>query len=235
LKLCPTIDSLYGKEWFTANKLTLNLEKTNTIQLKKINTPQYDLSVGYNEKNLKESVNTKCLGLQIDNHLNWKNHIDQMVPKLSGACYAIRSMFLVSNTDTLKSVYFAYFDSIIKYGIIFWGNSSSSKNIFTLQRKVVRIMAGVKPRISYRTLFKRLEFLPLPFEYIFPLTNFIVNNQKLFQANSTVHSVNTRNKHQLHRPIANLSGFQKSAFYAGIKIFNSLPTSLTNLMNKKQH
>jgi hypothetical protein len=37
------------------------------------------------ECNYLQSVNTKFLGLQIDNHLNWKNHIDQMVPKLSGA------------------------------------------------------------------------------------------------------------------------------------------------------
>jgi hypothetical protein len=38
---------------------------------------------------IKESVNTKFLGLQIDNHLNWKYHIDQIVPKLSGACYTV--------------------------------------------------------------------------------------------------------------------------------------------------
>jgi hypothetical protein len=30
---------------------------------------------------IEESANTKFLGLQIDNHLNWKNHIDQMIPK----------------------------------------------------------------------------------------------------------------------------------------------------------
>jgi hypothetical protein len=118
----------------------------------------------------------------------------------------------VSNTVTLKAIYFAYFHCIMKYGIIFWGNSSSSKNLFTLQKKVIRIIAGVKPRHSCRNLFKGLEILPLPCEYIFSLMNFIVNNQKLFQTNSAVHSVNTRNKHQLHRPIANLSCFQKSAF-----------------------
>jgi hypothetical protein len=39
---------------------------------------------------------------------------------LSGACYAVRSMLHVNNTDTLKSVYFAYFHSVIKYRIIFW-------------------------------------------------------------------------------------------------------------------
>jgi hypothetical protein len=36
-----------------------------------------------------ESVNTKFLGLHIDNHLNWKNYIDQIFQKLSGAYYAI--------------------------------------------------------------------------------------------------------------------------------------------------
>jgi hypothetical protein len=65
--------------------------------------------------------------------------------------------------------------------------------------------------------------------YIFSLVNFIVNNQEYFQNNSAIHSVNTRNKNQLYRPIANLSCFQKSAYYAGIKIFDSLPS----LVNKK--
>jgi hypothetical protein len=63
--------------------------------------------------------------------------------------------------------------------------------------------------------------------------NFIVNNQKHFQTNSAIHSVNTRNKNHLHRLVANLSCFQKNAYYAGIKICNSLPSSLTSLANKK--
>jgi hypothetical protein len=32
----------------------------------------------------------------------------KLVPKLSGACYAVRSLLHISNTDTLKSIYFAY-------------------------------------------------------------------------------------------------------------------------------
>jgi hypothetical protein len=61
----------------------------------------------------------------------------------------------------------------------------------------------------------------------------MTDNQEHFQTNFAVHSVNTRNKNQLHRPIANLSCFQNSAYYAGINIFNSLPSSLTSLVNKK--
>jgi hypothetical protein len=106
-------------KWFSADKLPLNLDKTNIIFITK--NVQYPLNFGYNEKYLyiEEAVKTKFLLLQIGNHLKWKNHIDWLVPKLSRACYAVRSMLHVSNTDTLKIIHFAYFHSLMKYGIIF--------------------------------------------------------------------------------------------------------------------
>ena len=50
---------------------------------------------------------------------------------------------------------------------------------------------------------------------------------------SSVHNINTRNKHHLHRQVANVSCFQKGASYSGIRIFNSLPQSITNPKNEK--
>jgi IS1 family transposase len=139
----------------------------------------------------------------------------------------------ISSTDTLKSIYFVYFHSIMKYGIIFRGNSPNSKLIFTFQKRTVRIIAGVKSRTSCRNLFMSLESLPLPCEYIFTLMNSDVSNQEHFQTNSAIHSVNIKNRDHLHRPTANLSCFQKSVYYADIKIFNSLSSNLRSLMNKK--
>jgi hypothetical protein len=83
---------------------------------------------------------------------------------------------------------------------------------------------------SCRNLFMSLEILPLPCEHIFILMNFVVNNQDHFQTNSAIHSVNTMNRGHLHRPTASLSLFKKSAYHAGIKIFNSLPSNLRSLM-----
>jgi hypothetical protein len=142
-------------------------------------------------------------------------------------------MFHISNINTLKSIYFAYFYSIIPYGIIFWENSSNSRKIFTLQKKITRIMVGAHPRTPCRNLFKKNQRFCLFHANIFSLMNFFVNNQENFQINSSVHSINTRNKHRLHIPIANLSCFQKSAFYSSIRIFSSLPYSVTNLKNEK--
>jgi len=67
-------------------------------------------------------VDTKYLGLEI-NHLNWKNSIDQMIIKLSGAFYAIRLMFHIALL-TPKSIYFTKFNGL-----------SNSEKIFALHKE----------------------------------------------------------------------------------------------------
>jgi hypothetical protein len=42
-------------------------------------------------------------------------------------------------------------------------------------------------------------------------------------------------QHHLHRPIANLSCFQKSAFYSSIRIFNILPCNIKYLKNERHN
>jgi hypothetical protein len=154
-----------------------------------------------------------------------------LVPKLRTSCYAVRSISHISNIDILKSIYFAFFHSLMKYQIIFWGNSSESKKVFTLQKKTVTLMTSVKSCISCRDLFKRLEIFTLPCENIFSPQ--ITNN--IFRPLQTYTVLTTRHKHYLHKPNANLSCSQKSAHYAGSKIFNNLPSDFKSLMMRKHN
>jgi hypothetical protein len=54
---------------------------------------RYPLNIRYNTKYIEEAVNSEFLGLKIDNHLKCESHIDQLVSRLSVACYAVRFMF----------------------------------------------------------------------------------------------------------------------------------------------
>jgi hypothetical protein len=56
----------HKSKWFTLNKLVLNLDKTNIMKFITNKSPQYDLNVGYNEKYIEESINTRFLVPQID-------------------------------------------------------------------------------------------------------------------------------------------------------------------------
>jgi uncharacterized membrane protein len=43
-----------------------------------------------------------------------------------------------------QSIYCAYLQSVIQYGIVLWSDSSNSKRMFASQKKAVGIMAGAK-------------------------------------------------------------------------------------------
>jgi hypothetical protein len=73
--------------------------------------------------------------VQIDNHLNWKCRIDWIFQKLSASGFVIRQLFYVQNLKTLQMAYFAYCNSITRYGIIFWGNATNNCNVLKLQKK----------------------------------------------------------------------------------------------------
>ena len=72
--------------------------------------------------------------------------MNKYIPTLDGAFYVIRSMVHISSINTLKSVHYAHFHSLIKYGIIVWGVSFNSGKIFTLQKQILIITVSAKPR-----------------------------------------------------------------------------------------
>jgi len=96
-------------------------------------------------------------------------------------------------------------------------------------------MVGAHPRTSCRRLFKKLEILIVPSRYIHSLMSFSIENQEIFQTNSSVHNINTRNKHHFHRPVANLSCLQKGASYCGIRIFITVYHEILQILRMKRH
>jgi len=63
------------------------------------------------------------------------------------------------------------------------------------KRKLSRLTAGAQPRTSCSSLFTQLEILPVPCLHILSLMKCIIDNQDIFQINSSIHNINTRNKH----------------------------------------
>jgi hypothetical protein len=73
------------------------------------NKTSINFNIGYDDKTIEEVLTAKFLGLQFDNNLNWKEYIEYITPKLSSACFAIRTVKPLLKVDTLKLVFFAYF------------------------------------------------------------------------------------------------------------------------------
>ena len=62
------------------------------------------LHISYKGKYIEDPVNTKYLGLLIVNNLNFKNHIELMIRKLTGAYYAIMLVVHIRNINNLTQI-----------------------------------------------------------------------------------------------------------------------------------
>jgi len=73
------------------------------------NIHEINIKISCDNKLIKETQNTKFLGLAVDSSLSWKSHIDQMMTNLSRACYAVRCVQHFMSQDTLRTISFHIF------------------------------------------------------------------------------------------------------------------------------
>jgi hypothetical protein len=97
-------------------------------------------------------METRFLGLIIDDTLSWKQHTKQIVNKIAIACYALRNIKHIVSIETLRLIYFAQIHSVMSYGIIFWCGSISAHKVFIMQ---------TKPRDSCRKIFEMMRIMTL--------------------------------------------------------------------------
>lgn len=185
-------------------------------------TPQY---INLNNKIINFSPQTKFLGLYIDEFLNWSYQIEHLCKKLNQVSYFIRVLSTYVEKNTLKTVYFACFQSLLRYGIIFWGRCTTVERVFTIQKRMVRVLCNKKYKDTCRGLFKSNELLTVAGIYIYELLIFMFKNRTKFEYLKSKSSRSLDYIYPRHR----LMSYEKSCFYSCIKCFNKLPYSIKSL------
>jgi hypothetical protein len=163
--------------------------------------------VGNNSKPVlfanENTSNMKFLGLVITNSLSWKNRITHLTSKLCKACYVLRCIWIFMSQDTLKSVSYSYFHSLISSGIIFWGNSSVFLS-FDFKRGQLESLLGQDQGIPVEDCLRYWGYYLYGLLYIQCPSLFVVNNKNLFHVNSEIHGFNTRQNFNLHQVISDV-------------------------------
>ena len=149
--------------WLNANRISLNLEKTELVifkhQRKNLDSP---IKIKHNRKRLYPSKSVKYLGIKIDKNLNWKQHIHDIAIKLNRANALLFTIRNYVNKHILRTIYFAIFDSHINYANLIWGQNLHAVNrIDILQKKTLRIMNFQSKDPHSSPLFKSNHILKL--------------------------------------------------------------------------
>ena len=245
LKWCIEQDLVTVSDWFKANRLTLNLEKTVYIFFGN-NKNKIKPNLKINNTTLKPVDHSKFLGMWIDENLNWNAHINKLINKIKRNMHLLwvpRNLF---NERTLKLIYHAHIQSHIDYGLILWGTMTTKDNlnrIQMLQNKCVELISKDK---NIDTKFKNLKIYKIP-ELIklqeikigYRLVNKQLPNKIIQQLQSDsnkkslakIHPYNTRGKNIPNLPKVTRTSYINSYLYQSIKQFMLLPLDLRNMPN----
>lgn len=130
------INNTIGKliQWLDTNNLKINLNKSVYINFNKCNNSKYNIKL--NISKIKEVAQTKFLGVIIDENINWKEHVDNVSKRINKFVYALKQVKNVTNLKTAIITYRAYVESLLRYGLIIWGNSTDMHRAFVAQKKV---------------------------------------------------------------------------------------------------
>jgi len=253
------IDKLYNDanieldkvaNYFLANKLTLNTDKTKFMTFlpkkgrKQLTNDKLTLNIGPDKL---ERVGTNCphtsfkfLGLYIDDQLSWDDHIQHLRKKLSSSNYALSKVKNIFPTSICKLIYNSTFSPFISYGCLAWTKTKNKnlKLLQNLQKRAVRHIINSKRLSHSEPIFAKLGILKISDQITLESAKFVneirlglqpVSISKMFQFLSTQDTRLTRqvtNNHLLIRKHS-ISPITQIAI-----IWNNLENGIRNLKSR---
>ena len=228
-------------DWFKANKLSLNISKTKYIifSSRKIKIAKNQIVIKLNENPLERVESTKFLGVYVDKHLLWKEHIkivESKIAKTIGLLYKVKYLL---NRKAMMTIYNSLFLSYINYCNIIWGNNYKTylNKILRYQKSFLRIITSSDYRAHTLEYFKQYKLLNI-FELIkYNTAQFVycwikrINEfskifSNFYNVNTDIHSHNTRQKEDIH-PIKFKSNVGKySLKYQGAIVWNKIESDI---------
>ena len=236
-------------DWFRANKLSLNISKTNYVLFKDKSCNTIDDSDGnlqFGSETIERKSHVKFLGLDIDEDLSFKVHANQVISKLSSSLYLMNSVKRYLPLDVRLNLYYSFFLSHISYGILIWGPLITNwhlNRIVLQQKKAVRNVKNVAYNAHTDPIFLELDVLKIDklieLELLKLMYKVFSNKiaqpiSKLFPPSNTWHNYDTRHKNdpQFDQRRHNAS-ISKSFLCKGPTLWTHIDNILKNSLNLK--
>ena len=227
--------------WLSANKLTLNLTKTEFMLVasrQKLSTFPEIPSFSINDHPVKQVSSTKSLGVHIDQNMNWECHIQNICKKIASGLGAIKRIRHLIPFNILINVYDSQVQSHFNYCSVVWGNSGSglSEKLQKLQNPAARILMCANYDSNIDELFRALGWRKLKYQRLesvtvmmhkslYGMTPEYLSSRFVFRNDVASYRLrNTENKLALPQPRINY--LMKSFSYSGAGLCNNLSSDL---------
>ena len=235
--------------WLRNNKLFLNTDKTKIMLVgtgAKLNHVQCDsFSVKIDECELENVVKYKCLGVLVDNELNWHKHVNNVIQKVFCKIALLRRLKPYLDVDTLNVLYKALVQPHFDYCSVAWYGrfKEDCVKLDVIQKRCARIILSADYYTPSESMFSELGWERLSdrnqyfkalmmFKSLHSLApQYLTRKFKYVRDN---HNCNTRQAAagQLALPPLNhgndIECFKSSFSYSGVKLWNGIDSTVRN-------
>ena len=227
------------KYWLEANKLSLNIAKTEFMIIgsrQRMHAHSNEnINIDLDGNVIKQVDKAKSLGLIIDKNLSWSNHIDMKCKKISSAIGALMRIRHFISMQTAIEIYNAIIQPHFDYCSPVWEefNATLREKMQKLQNRAARVITKSSYDASSSILLEKLHWDNLSlrrkkhnsilmYKTINKLTPEYLQN--LFSFRST--NYNLRNAEmKLNLPKPRTEYLKRSFCYSGARLWNTLPHS----------
>jgi len=232
------------QNWLYSNRLKINIDKTKYMIFKQKNKNVGQIDVTINNLRIEEVKQIKYLGLIIDNSLNWSQHVQHVINKITPMLPIIYRCRDYLTNKSKNNLYNAFFLSHLRYLIPIWGTCGKTlfSSIINIQNKILKILFNYNRLSNTDALYidlgdPRVNTI-LELDQIKLMYRIIHKDQKsniniLF--NNDVHSYTTRSQNNIYcynlgtRTNIGLN----DPLYQASKIYNTLPENIRNFKKFK--
>ena len=226
---------IHISEWLKINKLSLNIKKTQFLIFSSKNSAIPKIELKIDGHKIEQTFTTKFLGVIIDSQLSWISHINYICGKIAKGIGIILKARKLFDRETLITLYYSFIYPYLQYCNHVWGNTYITylQKLYILQKRIVRIIAGVKPREPSAPIFEDLKILSIFDINIYVIGKFmfeVYHHESLkvfvlmFKANSDVHNHSTRQAGHFHLPLPKKMIGKSNVSYRGALIWNKIMT-----------
>ena len=152
-------DLLSIQDWFYANKLTLNLSKTVYLFFEHKGHTKMDLDLTLNGVTILRKRQTKFLGVWVDDQLNWKHHMQNLITRISSQMGLVKRGKNLPSSHAKKILYFGQIQSLITYGMSIWGTLASKTDLKRIQTVQNNCLRCIEPKMCLIDSHKKHKIL----------------------------------------------------------------------------
>ena len=241
IQLCLNEDLTNVFNWLQANKLTLNMTKTEFMLIgsrQRLGTLKASPTIRMNITQVSQVTSTKSLGVIIDDRLDWHSHIEKLTKKIASGIGCLKRVRHLIPASTLHLLYQALVKPQFDYCDIVWGSCGITlrDKLQKLQIRAARVLTfssydadatKLLEFLSWKNLTSQQEIhrVTMVFKCLHGLAPEYLNS-KFRWRNSAYDLRDSENK--LNVPLPRTNYYRKSFSYSGATLWNSLPCDIRN-------